>query len=517
MNVIETTLERAGRQLTDWLSPRRIEIISTHLLVGSLLLLYFLTIVPNHNEETYLQLSKQFYDPTWIENAFNLSEFAGTRVLYQYLMGFLLSFLSFEVLVLVGHAVFAIAFTFPLTKLYRTLELSNGAVLLHLAVLFLGHQSMVGGGIMLLSLEPKTFAYFLVLYAVTFFVQGRYAWMVGALLGASYFHILVGGYAFLYLGGTVALFDAHPWRNRLLLVAAYGLGILPFMWYLSTAVSAPVVTTPSADWIYTYFRNPHHAALFQSLIYFYRNHFYGVVMAAITLVASIALVPSLSDPKIKRLNYFLILSLTGVLLAVVGAYFDTTGQFVKYYPFRINALSTFVATLLAGYVFQQAIGERYRAWAHAGVVLLSAFFTLRALLPNAYLSYQYLSGANASFDAMCAYISEHTDRSDVILFVGEPTDELAEIDGDVSLIRKTRRSRFASFLFVPAQLSKLPGWYQRVRLKQAIYDDLRVLPQAAAEYRIDYLLTTRDSTAVAELPVQRVKVIPPYTLYKINR
>ena len=520
MNIAETILYRVGKRLTHWFSPDRINTLRTQWLVGGILLLYFLTIAPAPNEENYLQLAKQFYDPTWIENAINLNEFAGTRLLYQYITGFLLSFLSFEQVVLLGRLALAVAFTFPLTKLYRTLELSNVAILLHLPILFLPYQSMFALSSIFLSVEAKTFAYFFVLYALVFFIQGRYAAMVAALIGASYFHILVGGYAFIYLGATVALFDPYPVRNRLLLLVVYGVCLLPFVWYLSTAVSAPILATPgvpAADWIYTYFRAPHHTAIFQSLRYFYRTHFYGVLMAAVTLGMSVALVPYLPRGEVKKLNQFVILSLAGTLVAVGVAFFDTTGQFVKYYPFRINALSTFVATLLVGYLLHGLIREHYAGWVSVGVVLLAAFFTLRALLPNAFLSYQYLFGANEAFDAMSAYIADHTERDAVILFIGGPIEHPIEMDGDFSLIRKTRRSQFVSYKIIPAELSKIPEWYERVQAKQAVYADLKRLPALAARYRVDYLLTTRDAAEVKNLPLRLVKTIPPYTLYRIKR
>ena len=512
-NFLENALHRGGSRISRWPIAERINAIDAHVVVALVFIGYFLSFSLNSNEEQYLQQAKQFYEPEWIKNSINLNEFAGTRLLYQYISGFFLSFLSFEHYVFWGRLALALLYALPLVRIYRTLAISNVGILLHLPVLFLTHQSMVGGAVIFISVEAKAFAYFFVFYALLFFIKGRYGWTTALLVVASYFHILVGGYALIYLGATVLFFGLMPWSRSLLLLAGYAIGILPFVVYLTTSITVVQPTTPSADWIYTYFRAPHHTALFQSLIYFYRTHFHGVLLAVIALLISLVLLPTVRRLELKRLNLFVVLSLTGTLVAVVLAYFDKTGQFVKYYPFRINALTTFAFTLHLTYLLTDFDYKRYAPAVNLTIVALAAFFTLRALLPNAFLSYQYFSGASAAFDEMSAYITNHTERDAVILYLGDPKSALADSDGDLSLTRKTRRSRFVSYKFIPAELSKIPDWYDRVRMKQAVLADIDRLPELKARYRVDYLLTTRDINAAS---LHLVKSVPPYFLYEIK-
>ena len=510
---LESLIYRTGGYISRWPVAERINQINPHAVVALVLFGYFLSFSPNSNEEQYLQAAKQFADPTWIQNSINFNEIPGTRLLYQYISGFLLRFFSFEQYVFGGRLVLALLYTLPLVRIYRTLAITNVGILLHLPVLYLVHQSMFAGATIFISVEAKGFAYFFVFYALWFFTQGRYGWMTALLVGASYFHILVGGYALIYLGGTVLLFGLAPWRRSGLLLATYTICMLPFVVYLSANVTVVQPTTPSADWIYTYFRAPHHTALFQSLIYFYRTHFHGVLLAAIALLISLVLLPTVRRLELKRLNLFVVLSLTGTLVAVVLAYFDKTGQFVKYYPFRINALTTFAFNLHLTHLLIDFDYKRYAPAVNLTIVALAAFFTLRALLPNAFLSYQYFSGASAAFDEMSAYITNHTERDAVILYLGDPESALADLDGDLSLTRKTRRSRFVSYKFIPAELSKIPDWYDRVRMKQAVLADINRLPELKARYRVDYLLTTRDINAAS---LHLVKSVPPYFLYEIK-
>ena len=512
-NFLENALYRGGIRITRWPLAERINAIDAHVVVALVFMGYFLSFSLNSNEEQYLQLAKQFYDPEWIKDSINLNEFAGTRLLYQYISGFFLRFLTFEQYVFGGRLALALLYTLPLVRIYRVLAISNVGILLHLPVLFLTHQSMFGGSVIFISVEAKAFAYFFVFYALLFFIQGRYGWMTIFLAIASYFHILVGGYAMIYLGGTVLLFGLRPWLHSGLLLVAYAIGMLPFVAYLATSITVPQPTTPSADWIYTYFRAPHHTALFQSLIYFYRTHFHGVLLAAIALLVGLALSPTIRRPELKRLNFFVVLSLAGTLVAVVLAYFDKTGQFVKYYPFRINALTNFAFTLHLAYLLTRIDYQRYAPAVNLTVVALATFFTLRALLPNAFLSYQYFSGASAAFDEMSTYIANHTERDAVILYLEEASTNLADMDGDLSLTRKTRRNRFVSYKFIPAELSKIPEWYDRVRMKQAVIADINYLPELKAHYQVDYLLTTHDIHASSLYPV---KSVPPYILYKIE-
>ena len=510
---MESIIRRLGTKISGWPLLDHINAINTSLLILALLLLHFLSFSLNSNEEQYLQLAKQFYDPEWIKNSINFNEFAGTRLLYQYISGFFLSFLSFEYYVFLGRLVLALLYTLPLTKLYRTLGISNVGILLHLPVLFLVHQSMFATSFIFLSVESSGFAYFFVLYALVFLIQCRYGWMIAMLVAASYFHILVGGYAFIYLGATMVLFDPTPWQRKLVLLIVYAVCLLPFVLYLQTSVTVARPTIPSADWIYTYFRAPHHTALFQSPIYFYRNHFYGVLIAVIALTFSISLASNIQRADLKRLNFFIILSLAGTLAAVVLAFFDKTGQFVKYYPFRINTLSTFALTLIMAYLLTDIIRGRYAYAINLTIVALSAFFTLQSLLPNVYLSYLYFSRAFAAFDQMSTYIANHTDQDDIILYLDNPTGDIEDVYSSLTLTRKTRRSRFVSYKFIPAELGKIPEWYDRVLMKQAVSADINRLPTLRERYRVDYLLTTQN---IHSPQLRLVYSKLPYLLYEVE-
>ena len=68
----------------------RINRINTWLLLVVIFSLYYLGFVPGSNEEQYMQLAKAFLDRDWIRDSDVFSESAGTRLLYQYIIGFFL-------------------------------------------------------------------------------------------------------------------------------------------------------------------------------------------------------------------------------------------------------------------------------------------------------------------------------------------------------------------------------------------------------------------------------------------
>ena len=72
-----------------------IERIPKPILIGLILSAVYLSFIPDENEEQYMLLAKQFMNPCLIQNSDGI-DFTGVRLLYQFIIGTLLSYANFE-------------------------------------------------------------------------------------------------------------------------------------------------------------------------------------------------------------------------------------------------------------------------------------------------------------------------------------------------------------------------------------------------------------------------------------
>lgn len=482
---------------------RIVEHVNKTVFVLVIFVLGYMSYDLNANEEQYMLLAKQFMDPDWIISRY-LNEFPGTRLLYQTIIGFLLKYFSFEAVHLFFSLLLCISCAIPLAKIYKRLEISNSQILLHLPILFLFHQSLFAGSWMLLSVEPKGLAYVFILFALYYYMIGRFNKMNLHLIMATYFHVLVGAYVFIFLTICLLIFE-KPKRKLdfVKLISAYLIVTIPFIIYLLTAVSATVSSTPNADWIYSYFRHPHHIGIFRDMSYFYTSHLHGVLLTLVALGFSFMFYRVNKDTKLKRLNNFVLLSLIGVLAAVVISYFDRDGVLIKYYPFRINTVTTFVLTLILTWFIFSSIKAEFKKIVVYGTILISLLFLVKLATPTL-TSYHdhFIKNENKAINEMGDYIKKNTDKNAVVLsFLNDP-----------SLQRRMERDRFVVYKFIPAEMKMIPEWYERELFKRQLSKNLELLGERNENYSIDYLLSKkRIDSSLLEL----VNFNGVYYLYKV--
>lgn len=480
-----------------------LESINKTLFVFVILILGYLTFNINANEEQYMLFAKQFMDPDWITSRF-LNEFSGTRLLYQTIIGFFLKHFSFEIVHFFSRLALCVFFAIPMSKIYKKLRVNNSQILLHLPILFLFHQSLFAESWMLISVEPKGFAYIFILYAIYYYLKANFKAMILFLIIATYFHVLVGGYVFMFLMACLFVFEKPKQKLEFVkLGLAYTIALLPFIYYLKAAVVNTVDFFPSVDWIYSYFRHPHHIGLFRDMSYFYSKHFYGVLLSIIALYFSFYFFRINTNENLKRLNNFVLLSLIGVLLAVIIAFFDSEGVLIKYYPFRINTLTTFLLTLiLTTFVFSGFKSEYVKVLTHI-TIMISMLFVLKLSKPTITSWYSHFTQNEYEvINEMGDFIKQKTEKDAVVL----------SFLYDLSLNRRMERDRFVLYKFIPAEMNKIPEWYERVLFKRKMASNLELLRDRKDSYKIDYLLAKRKiNSNLLEL----VKTNDAYYLYKV--
>ncbi|MEM9916547.1 MAG: DUF6798 domain-containing protein [Bacteroidota bacterium] len=467
----------------------------------------YLSFSPNPNEDHYLQFSKQFMNPDWVPNSQILTEFPGTRLLYQCIMGSLLQVFSFDLLVFAMRLLMILVFSLILSKLYKRLNFSNLQVAFHLVVLYLGCQSLFAGAWMFVSVEPKGIAYIFVLLSILQLLNDRLLPAVLLMIVATYFHILVGFFTFIYLWATLFFFHKSQkvsiktlflWAGLFLLAAA------PLVLYLKTSIAPPDSgLQPRPDWIYTYFRAPHHTALATSMRYFYREHFYGVLLSGFGLILAIRLLRQQQPKDLLFLNQFVVLSLAGAIALVSVAFIDKEGVLLKYYLYRIMALSTFFLTLLIAKWLWHFIRNDAHKLLNELVLLLSILFFLKLLLPNLLTNKEYFFDS-ADFNSACQFIRDHTSQDALVFTFVE----------DVSITRRTERDRFVVYKFIPAKLDRIHDWYDRILEKEKVLEDTQYLDTLVQKYQLTHILTDHQTPLPAPYSVQFEN--KKYKVYAVN-
>ena len=469
---------------------------------------YYITFIPHSNEEQYLALSKYYCNPEWILNSINLDEVSGTRFLYQCITGSLLNYFSFEKTVFIGRVILAILFSLSLGTLYKSLTSNNFIILIHLVLVYFNCQSYFMGSWIFLGLEAKCFSYVCVFFGLSFCIKNNYRNALLCMILATYFHVLVGGFVFIYMGLTILLFDKIiSNREKILLPAIYALFVLPFLLYLKISVQPVSLNDPSVDWIYSYFRNEHHTIIFKSWHYFYDLHFRGVFKSILVCILLILAFTKTENKCIIKLIQFTLVTFVCSFVWIVVSAFDKEGVITKYYLFRINAISTFCATLSLVIIVYSRIQSQNKVLLNLLILLVSIFAIQRNAAKNLKKIEDINTHKDLAYEEMCQYIKSQTERDAVILYLSKDH----EYDGHHDFIRKTERSRFVSHKFVPADFSKLPEWYDRIYWRRRLNGNMERFEEFREKYRVDYLFS-KNTYPEYELIEER----NPYKLYRLK-
>ena len=280
------------------------------------------------------------------------------------------------------------------------------------------------------------------------------------------------------------------------------MSILPLHIIIRASTEVSTISDPSPNWIYTYFRAPHHTALFPSLRFFLSVHTTGILYTLVGLLFTLKLINEIENPYVKRLTYFVLVSIAGTLMAVPIAFIDKEGILLKFYLYRINSLSVFCLMMVFCFWLFTSFKEKYNDTLSTLILALAipALFNLTLKNLNEYLIFKN----NIPLRNICQYIKEHTDRESVVL----------SFEDELSFIRRAERDRFSVYKFIPGELGKIPNWYEKVSIRRELLQDLSTLPDVLNSYRIDYLLSTSPKSSES---LDLIHQEASYYLYKTKK
>lgn len=488
--------------------------VSTFLLLF-LTMTRFLGFYVAPNEENYFLLSKLFLHPELLPHTFTAYDVPGTRILFQYISGFFLQFMSYESFALWSRTVNYLLYSLIFTKIFKKLDFNLLESLFVIAVLFLSRQDFFGDEWMIKSFESKTLAYVFVLWSIYHLLEKHYTRGVLFAALSIYFHILVGGWyamvIFIYLLFKEGFFRTSKMGALYILVAA------PFIAYLFTNyfMDNPItVNGINTNWIYTAIRVPHHTYPFKSADYFVSHFLRGSLMAFISFMLSLFYFRRLKDEELSFFNTLNIIIFTQQFLFLAIAYFDTNGFLLRYYPFRLSCLAAlFTYIILVLYakrhflsVLPKHLAEIIRARSRfmAGVVLIVIAFFVVSSMGRHMRNIRKYNGEEARKAGLYSWVKNNTCKDDVFILRGYD---------DLGFIRNTDREVFSIFKFVPTRSRAIYEWYVRFMENERFNNDISHIKKIRDAYRVDYVVSTK---AAGDARLDLVYKDKAYFLYKIN-
>jgi hypothetical protein len=434
------------------------------------------------NEENYFGLAARAVGAIAAMPESALFDAARHRFLNEFLLGHLIGGIGFEYAQIIARILAAAGYALALTLWCRGFALRLvDAVTVLLVFAALG-QTLMGGEWLFGGYEGKVGAYVFAIFGLYAVVsRGQLGWAAAALVVATYFHFLVGGFwfaaALLY-----AVVAGESLRKIIGALIGYVAGVAPLLIVMAgdrlNDVAPSDYRGPTPDAIYSLIRSPHHVEPFLNWENFRDLWLPGLVLAALMLAAAIAIARRPREPRLRPLAIWLMILLAYLLLAAAVSLFDRdTGWLGKFYLFRPAALMLLLwLTLAAGWA--RDLPPRVR-WP------LRLIF-LAATVPGFVMSVGRIPGGIAWFEkmeadqtALYAAIPRLTAPGDVVLI--DPALEYAYYDFERSVSRAT----LVAWKFDNTDDRDIVEWYRRMQFRAALFDQGC---GAARPWRVDFLL-----------------------------
>jgi len=457
-------------------------------LIFTFLCCLFLNTVVTGNEEIYLGWAKSYFDPNWMPNSFVYDHWVSHRYVFELFFGFLLSHLSFEAVVLIGRLMAASALAYALSRLFKQIKFTNLESLFLMMVFIAMGQNFVPGEWIFMSVESKVFAYPLIFLSLTEILRENPKLSSFYITVATYFHVLVAGWFFVYF--IIYLIWT---RTDLLEVAkAFGIylaGTFPLIVYLAPQVfSGPSdVNGIHLNWIYVFFRIPNLAPFVDGHINNAANWgWVKILMMAIGFISAIFLHRrNKSLERVKFFSYFIIIIGAFIFTFLIVAYFDHSGDILKYRPFRGASLFTlFVLIEIILFIKLNFTNSKNVILAsNLSIVILAVLLTygIGRNLYEKYINNYFLHDKKKiAWKEMTSFAKNQTEKGSIFLIKG--------IRESISwkFSRMSERDIFVLKKFIPIDKKKWYEWYQRLQVRVNNEEQMAALK---IKYKLDYYLT----------------------------
>jgi hypothetical protein len=376
------------------------------------------------------------------------------------------------------HVLVAAAYAYAITRLTAVLGLRLIEVILLLLAFVALDQGLFAGEWLFKGVEPKVFAYPFILIATAELLQQRLIRACVFLAVATHMHLLVGGFWTIILAIS-ALALHRNLRAMLLPSAIYALAVLPLLailistGYLDTQHAA--AGAPSASWISTYIRMPHHATPWIDR-YTVLSWLPSILALLVLTVISTKMRHWLTQAG-AQLSVVVVAGGCFLFLALMATALDPSGSIGSTTPFRPSSLVLFYFLMLM-ILLLQAVAEPRRWQLTASTVMLLAAFLAPGIGLNALRPIRDELRARAEFGALLSFAQK------------TPVDTMFLIwpDLEPSLYwfeRESHRPLLIVRKFIPARGASVREWYKRRTFQDQVFAGGCPLPTT---YHVDVLI-----------------------------
>jgi hypothetical protein len=460
------------------------------------IILVFVVIVLNKlgidvrgGEEQYLAFAKQFTNPDWIPDSFTYTEFPGSRLVFQWIVGPVMQVMSFEAATVLFRSLSFALIAVPIGLILKRLNVTLLLSFVFIQMFVMSTQNLVGGEWIIRNFEPKAVAYAFVFFGIYALIQKRYLWIAIYLAIATYFHVLVGAWIILLIG--LHLLIEKKVQDGVKMGLLYAVILAPFIWYLFTGYMVDVPASKyDLDNIYCYYRLPNHLGIWKTTEYFMKSNFYDMLILIGIVFSAFWWFKKLDEryrplARIMLMAFAINLIYIGVAAMDHFAFENSGGFGLKYYPFRTNSIGMFVLfILLAGLLLKHVLARYPHPRIKQGLFVLSLILLISQLVNNVNRSQNHMD-LNPDFSKLVTYIKAETPQ-DACFLILQPTSHKKEY---ISFGRMAERENFIVPKFVSAERGKLSEWYRRERIQRALSSKPEGVVAYSKRENFTYLVT----------------------------
>src|SRR5690606_9915774 len=181
--------------------------------------------------------------------------------------------------------------------------------------------------------------------------------------------------------------------------------------FLNTATE---INGVNLNWIYVYFRAPHHVGLFNNAIVFFKEHLPGISLSFAFFIICSTYGRKFENSLVKKLNLLNILIFAIIFVSLAIGFFDRTGFFLKYYPFRISALSMLLIVLEISLIVRIIIKEERIPAVHGSILTITLPVFIYATALNIYVM---AAPKDKLLNEMTAFVRDNTETDQKFIFI----------------------------------------------------------------------------------------------------
>jgi hypothetical protein len=462
---------------------------------------FFLNAEISGNEEIYLGWAKAYYDPTWMPNSFVYDHWVGHRYLFEIFFGFLLKHFSFGIVVVIGKILAAAAMAYALSKLFRQIKLSNLESLLIVVVFISCGQNILPGEWIFMSVESKVFAYPLIFLSLAELLKGNPKIAAFYIMAATYFHVIVAGWFFIYFI-VYLIWTRTNLPDVARAIGIYIAGVLPLAIYLVPRVlSGPSdVNGIHLNWIYVYYRIPNLAPFVNGKLNTAAS-WEAIEILTVAFCFILAIIFHRKNSPIvivNPFNRFIIIIGTFIFTFLCVAYFDHSGDILKFRPFRADPVFLFFVLIQLFLLITLKMPNEKAAtfYSKFSILLLVILMTYKIgdNINRKYIKIYFMPDEKTqAWEDATSFAKNNTQR-DSIFFIQGVRENI-----DWTFTRLADRDVFVSKKFNPVDKDKWYEWYQRLQVEVKDETQMAALKN---KYKLDYFITSKSKPVIGKTVYQ---------------